>query len=141
MFEYALQIHRAPDSVWLRNVEIPELHIAGDTLEQALACALDDFEAVLSMYVNQRRAIPAGHTQLQTEDVHLHLPARTAAKIALWNALLESGITQTELARRLGVPRGHVYCLINFCYPSKIENIESALHCLGRRISIRLEPA
>ncbi|MHC8403407.1 type II toxin-antitoxin system HicB family antitoxin [Pseudomonas sp. MDT1-17] len=141
MFEYTLKIHQEPDSIWLTSSDIPELHIAGDTLEQALASALNDLEAVLSIYVSQRRSIPVTHRQPQAEEVHLHLPARTAAKIALWNALLESGTSRTELARRLCVPRSHVYCLINFLYPSKIENIERALHRLGRRISIRLESA
>ncbi|CAI8813886.1 antitoxin HicB [Pseudomonas zeae] len=97
-----MKINREPESIWLTSGEIPELHIAGDTLEQEPDNALKDFEAVLSMYVNQRRSIPVGHTQPQAEDVHLYLPARTAAKSALWNALLESGTTRTELAPPTG---------------------------------------
>ena len=121
-----MKIHRESESIWLKSVEIPELHIAGDTLEQAPDNALKDFEAVLPMYVSQRRSIPVGHIQPHAEDVHLHLPARTAAKVALWNALLESGTTRTELARRLAC-RGAT----SIASSAKIDSSRSVLGDVG----------
>lgn len=141
MFEYALEIHEEPGSVWLSCAEIPELHAAGDTLGKALASALDAMETALSIYVDQRRYIPTGHVDEQEGYVVLRLPALTAAKIALWNTLLESGTNKTELARRLGVARPQVDRLVDFLHHSKIENVERALQQLGRRISITVEAA
>jgi antitoxin HicB len=141
MFEYALEVHEEPDSVWLSCADIPEMHAAGDRLEEALVSALDAIETALSIYVDDRRLIPTGEAGVQESDVVLRLPALTAAKVALWNTLLESGMSKAELARRLNVQRPQVDRLVDFLHHSKIENIERALHLLGRRISLSVEPA
>ena len=141
MFEYALEVHEEPDSVWLSCAEIPEMHAVGDTLEQALDTAIDAIETALSIYVDDRRLIPTGQAREQASDVVLRLPALTAAKVALWNTLLESGLSKAELARRLGVQRPQVDRLVDFLHHSKIENVERALQQLGRRISLSVQAA
>ncbi|AIS15537.1 hypothetical protein C4K19_0377 [Pseudomonas chlororaphis subsp. aurantiaca] len=141
MFEYALEVHDEPGSVWLSCAEIPEMHAAGDTLGEALDGALDSIETALSIYVDERRAIPAGEPGAKAGHIVLRLPALTAAKIALWNTLLESGMSKAELARRLDVQRPQVDRLVDFLHHSKIENVERALQELGRRISITVEAA
>jgi antitoxin HicB len=141
MFEYALEVHEEPGSVWLSCAEIPEMHAAGDCLGTALDSALDSIETALSIYVDGRRAIPTGHAGEHAGQVVLRLPALTAAKVALWNTLLESGVSKAELARRLGVQRPQVDRLVDFLHHSKIENVERALQQLGRRISISVEAA
>lgn len=40
MFEYALEVHEEPGSVWVSCAETLELHATGDTLEEAQATAL-----------------------------------------------------------------------------------------------------
>jgi antitoxin HicB len=137
MFEYALEVHKEPGSVWLSCVEIPEMHAAGETLEEALESALDSIETALSIYVDDRRAIPTGGRA--KGEVVLRLPALTASKVALWNTLLESGVSKAELARRLDVNRPQVDRLVDFLHHSKIENVERALQELGRRISLSVE--
>ncbi|EJN32313.1 type II toxin-antitoxin system HicB family antitoxin [Pseudomonas sp. GM80] len=141
MFEYALEVHEEPGCIWLSCAEIPEMHAAGDTVEQALDSAIDGIETALSIYVDDRRLIPTGLAGEQESGAVLRLPALTAAKIALWNTLLESGVSKAELARRLGVQRPQVDRLIDFLHHSKIENVERALQQLGRRISISVEAA
>ncbi|WP_426232859.1 type II toxin-antitoxin system HicB family antitoxin [Pseudomonas sp. TWP3-2] len=141
MFEYALEVHEEPSSVWLSCAEIPEMYAAGDTLGEALSSALDSIETALSIYVDDRRMIPTGQASDQECDAVLRLPALTAAKVALWNTLLECGVSKAELARRLGVQRPQVDRLVDFLHHSKIENVERALQQLGRRISILVEAA
>lgn len=141
MFEYALDVHEEPGSVWLTCAAIPEMHAVGDTLGEALATAIDAIETAFSIYVDDRRLIPNAHTGAQENDVVLRLPALTAAKVALWNSLLESGVSKAELARRLGVQRPQVDRLVDFLHHSKIENVERALQQLGRRISLSVEAA
>ncbi|PTS96457.1 MULTISPECIES: type II toxin-antitoxin system HicB family antitoxin [unclassified Pseudomonas] len=137
MFAYALDVHKEPGSFWLSCAEIPEMHAAGDTLEEAYESALDSIETALSIYVDDRRAIPTGG-EAKGEFV-LRLPALTASKVALWNTLLESGVSKAELARRLDVNRPQVDRLVDFLHHSKIENVERALQELGRRISLSVE--
>ncbi|WP_028681530.1 type II toxin-antitoxin system HicB family antitoxin [Pseudomonas chlororaphis] len=141
MFKYALEIHEEPGTVWLSCEEIPEFHAAGDTVGEALDCALDALETALSIYVDERRPIPSGNAEAQAGHVLLRLPALTAAKVALWNAVLDEGTTKAELARRLGIQRPQVDRLLDFLHDSKIENVERALQELGRRISITVEAA
>jgi antitoxin HicB len=143
MYDYPLQIHEEPGAgVWLSSDEIPEMHAAGDTLEEALASATDAMETALSLYVDQRRRIPAARmARREGQCVLLRLPALTVAKVALWNTLLEAGISKAELARRLGVARPNVDRMVDFLHHSKIENVERGLQQLGRRISITVEAA
>lgn len=141
MFEYALEIHKEPGSVWLSCAEIPEMHAAGETLDEALDSALDSIETALSIYVDDRRAIPTGGGKGAEGHAVLRLPALTASKVALWNTLLESGVSKAELARRLDVNRPQVDRLVDFLHHSKIENVERALKLLGRRISLMVEAA
>ncbi|SDT67083.1 type II toxin-antitoxin system HicB family antitoxin [Pseudomonas granadensis] len=141
MFEYALDVHEEPGSVWLTCAAIPEMHAVGDTRGEALTTAIDAIETAFSIYVDDRRLIPTAHTGEQENDVVLRLPALTAAKVALWNSLLESGVSKAELARRLGVQRPQVDRLVDFLHHSKIENVERALQQLGRRISLSVEAA
>jgi len=44
IFEYALDVHEEPRSVWLTCAAIPEMHAVGDTLGEALATAIDAIE-------------------------------------------------------------------------------------------------
>lgn len=141
MFEYALEVHEEPGSVWLSCAEIPEMHAAGDDLMEALDCALDSMETALSIYVDERRAIPPGKPGGKTGKFVLRLPALTVAKVALWNTLLESGMSKAELARRLDVQRPQVDRLVDFLHHSKIENVERALEQLGYRLTVSVEAA
>ncbi|MNE89339.1 Antitoxin HicB [compost metagenome] len=117
------------------------MHAAGDNLAEALDGALDAIETALSIYVDERRAIPAGKPGGKTDHFVLRLPALTAAKVGLWNALLESGMRKAELARRLDVQRPQVDRLVDFLHHSKIENVERALEQLGRRLSLSVDAA
>lgn len=141
MFEYKLEVHTEPEGVWLACEAIPELHVAGDTLDEALGGVLDAMETAFSIYVDERRPIPFGGAHAQGEVVLFRLPALTAAKVALWNAVLDEGISKAEFARRLSTQRPQVDRLLDFLHDSKIENIERALQELGRRLSISVEAA
>lgn len=140
MYQYPLELHREPTGVWLSCPDIPEMNASGDTQAEAFAEALDGLESALSLYVEQRRAIPAASVPTDPTLV-LHLPALTVAKIMLWNAMLDEGVSRAELARRLMCTRQVVDRLVDFLHSSKIEQVERALSLLGRRISLVLEAA
>ncbi|MCY1297244.1 hypothetical protein D9M70_466770 [compost metagenome] len=66
----------------------------------------------------------------------VRLPALSAAKAALWNAMLAQGVNKAEMARRLGVNRPQVDRLVDLLHRSKIEQVEHALALLGQRIAL-----
>lgn len=140
MYEYPLELHHESTGVWLSCLDIPEMNASGDTLGEAFAEALDGMESALSLYVEQRRQIPAASVPSDRSQV-LPLPALTVAKIMLWNAMLDEGISRVELGRRLGCSRQVVDRLVDFLHTSKIEQVERALAVLGRRITLSVQAA
>lgn len=140
MYQYPLEVHPESTGVWLSCPDIPEMNASGDTLADAFAEALNGIESALSLYVEQRRKIPAA-SEPSDPTLVLHLPALTVAKIMLWNAMLEEDVSRAELARRLGCSRQVVDRLVDFIHASKIEQVERALGLLGRRLSLVLEAA
>ncbi|UEB98691.1 type II toxin-antitoxin system HicB family antitoxin (plasmid) [Pseudomonas sp. HN2] len=140
MYQYPLELHTEPTGVWLSCPDVPEMNASGDTLGEAFAEALNGLESALSLYVEQRRKIPAA-SPAQDPALVLRLPALTVAKIMLWNAMCDEGVSRAELARRLGVSRQMVDRLVDFLHASKIEQVERALGLLGRRLSLVLEAA
>lgn len=140
MYQYPLELHHEAPGVWLSCPDIPEMNAAGDTLGEAFAEALNGLESALSLYVEQRRKIPAASPATDPALV-MHLPALTVAKIMLWNAMCDEGVSRGELARRMGVSRQMVDRLVDFLHTSKIEQVERALGLLGRRLSLVLEAA
>src|ERR1700745_3891600 len=88
MYQYPLELHNEPTGVWLSCPDVPEMNASGDTLGEAFAEALNGLESALSLYVEQRRPIPAASAPRDPALV-LHLPALTVAKIMLWNAMCD----------------------------------------------------
>jgi len=140
MYQYPLELHYEAPGVWLSCPDVPEMNAAGDTLGEALAEALNGLESALSLYVEQRRKIPAASAPRDPALV-LRLPALTVAKIMLWNAMCDEGVSRKELARRLDCSRQVVDRLVDFIHASKIEQVERALGVLGRRLALVLEAA
>ncbi|EKG29642.1 MULTISPECIES: type II toxin-antitoxin system HicB family antitoxin [Pseudomonas syringae group] len=140
MYQYPLELHQEPTGIWLSCPDIPEMNASGDTLDEALAEALNGMESAFSLYVDQRRKIPQASLPSGDELV-MHLPALTVAKIMLWNSMLDNGVSRAELARRLSCTRQVVDRLVDFLHTSKIEQVERALAVLGRRITLSIEQA
>ena len=142
MYDYAIRFEEdssAPGlAVFCRD--LPELNSYGDNREHAIREALEAIETTLSIYVDQRRTIPAASEPLDREHV-VHLPAVTVAKIALWNAMMERGMRRADLCRLLGLAQTQGDRLVDFLHTSKIEQLETALAALGKRLAVTVEAA
>ena len=120
--------------------DLPELNSFGDDIEHAIREAMDAIDTTLSLYVDQRRAIPLASTPQDGEHV-VHLPAVTVAKIALWNAMMERDMRKADLCRLLGIAQTQGDRLVDFLHTSKMEALENALAALGKRLSVSVEAA
>jgi len=67
------------------------------------------------------------------------IPAQMAVKAALYLAVKEAGIRNTELARRLGANEKEVRRLLDPHHKSKLPRIEAALEVLGKNLVISME--
>jgi antitoxin HicB len=61
--------------------------------------------------------------------------------MALYLAMRERGMRNTELAKRLGVSETVVRRMLNPKHASKPQNIQAALAALGKRIVVTFEDA
>ena len=66
------------------------------------------------------------------------LPALVASKVFLHNEMLRQGIKKAELARRMDMAPPNVERIFKLRYRTRIESIEAALACLGKRLDVRL---
>ena len=119
--------------------DIPEALTEAATEAEALAEAGDCLIAALGGYVDGRRDIPSPSPARGRKLVAL--PALAAAKIALYRAMRERGVSNAALARKLGTVEGSVRRLVDLDHRSHIGQVETALHALGRRLVVATRAA
>lgn len=141
MYDYAIRFEQ--DSVPGLAVycrDLPELNSFGEDEQHAANEAVDAIETTLSIYVDQRRPIPQASAPQQGERI-IHLPAVTVAKIVLWNTMIERDMRKADLCRLLGVHQTQGDRLVDFLHTSKMEQIETALAAVGKRLAVSVEAA
>ena len=77
----------------------------------------------LSIYVKKRKDIPVP-SPLQEGQVLIPVPLIVAAKLTLYTAMREQGLTNVALAARLGLSEGAVRRLVNPLHRSHISQVE-----------------
>jgi len=120
--------------------DVPEAHTVGNDEAQALERAPDALETALAIYVDERRDLPRPKRPRKGEKM-VALPLRAAAKFAIYQAMRDQGVTQVELARRLGCDPKDVRRLLNLNHNSRLDRIEAALAALGKRMMLVVRDA
>ena len=126
-------------SILVSFPDIPEALTEGATEAEALAEAQDCVIAALGGYVEGRHPIPAPSPVCGRASVAL--PVLVAAKIALYGAMHEQGVSNTALAERLGLSEGAVRRLIDLDHRSHVGQVETALLALGQRLTVATKAA
>ena len=119
-------------------VTFPDVYGAntgGWSWEEALEMAKDCLEVALGMYVKAREDIPAP-SPLGEVQVLVSVAPIAAAKLALYAAMREQGITSAALAVRLGLQEDAVRRLLDTGYGSHITSVEKALRAVGRSLVV-----
>ncbi|WP_462402267.1 type II toxin-antitoxin system HicB family antitoxin [Pseudomonas sp. Marseille-QA0332] len=139
MYNYAIRFetNTTPGlAVFCRD--LPELNSYGDDREHAISEAVDAIETTLSIYVDQRRAIPEATPPKDGEET-IYLPAVTVAKIHLWNEMMARGMRKADLCRLLDVSQTQGDRLVDFLHTSKMEQLEVALDRLGLHLTVEVK--
>lgn len=135
-FAYPVDLSQDDDGVWLAS--IPDIDVATDgvnrkeALEEASGC----LDAGLTAFIDLGRIIPPP-SAARGRPVVAPDPL-IGAKAALHNAVLASGMTNVQLAKKLGVTEGAVRSLRDPGKNASIAKLQSALEALGARIVISL---
>jgi antitoxin HicB len=113
--------------------DIPEALTQGDNREEALTMALDALITAFDFYFEDGRPVPAASPV--TGD-YVEVPLSVVSKVIMLNAFVESRLTQTELASRMGVKKQELTRLFNLHHSTKIDTVQNALAAMGKRLQL-----
>ena len=119
--------------------DLPPLITQGEDEDDAIAQAIDAMDEVFATYMIEDIDFPEP-TKARRRERLVAPPAETVAKAALFVAMREAGISKMQLAKQLGVDEKEVRRLLDPHYGSKLPRIAQAIHLLGQRLVIGLEP-
>jgi antitoxin HicB len=117
--------------------DIPEAITQGDSIDEALAMAEDVLVSAMDFYFEDRRAVPVPSAPKRGDRL-VELPPSVAAKVMLLNELIAAGLSNAELARRMGTRPQEVQRIVNLNHATKIDTIAAALAALGKKLDLRL---
>ena len=141
-FVYAAKFERGDKSgvLVITFRDIPEAITQGSGEKDALWQAADCLEEAIAGRIADGREIPRASRARRRERL-IPLPAPMAAKAALYLAMREAGMTNVQLARKLGCDEREVRRMLNPRHPTKLPRINEALDALGRRLVVSVEEA
>jgi antitoxin HicB len=138
-FTYAVKLTRDRESggfvVTCRD--LPEAITQGETAEAALLEAADCLEEAIAARIDDERSIPEPSASRRGERL-VSVPPSMALKAAVYLAVREAGISNSELARRMRLDEKEARRILDPHHPTKITRIEAALSVLGRHVKLSL---
>jgi antitoxin HicB len=130
-YAYPATIAQDEDNRYLVTLhDFPEAATDGATLAEALAEARDLLRSTLAFRLSAGESIPEPSTAQANERL-LGVPVAMALKVAVNRAFAESGISKTELARRLAISEVEARRILDPWHATKSDRLEDALLVLG----------
>lgn len=120
------------------TVTFPDVYGAntgGWSWEEAVDMAKDCLGVALGMYVKAREDLPIP-SPLEQGQVLISIAPVVAAKLALYSAMREQGLTHVALANRLGLQEKSVRRLLDPKQRSPMASVEKALEAVGRALVV-----
>jgi len=124
----------------VRFPDLPEALTGGEDLSDRHVQAADCLAEALAGRIVRGDAIPRP-SPLKRGQHAISVPLYLAPKLALYLAMRDMGLRNTELASRLGVSETVVRRMLDPKHQSKPERIQAALAALGKRIVVTFEDA
>lgn len=117
--------------------DVPEAITQGDDMRDARNMAAEALGMVLLFYLEEGMPLPEARALGTMIAPH----PETAAKIAVIETFRQAGISQTELARRIGKDEKEARRLLDPNVRTKLPLLVAALAAMGQRLVIGLEAA
>jgi antitoxin HicB len=125
------------------HVRFPDLQEAltgGDDLEDTFLQAADCLAEAIAGRIARGDEIPPPSRPKRGQHL-ISVPLYLAPKLALYLAMREQHIRNTELARRLGLSETVIRRMLDPKHATKPEKVQAALAALGKRIVLAVEDA
>lgn len=120
--------------------DFPEAHTDGRDFAEAFEEAIDCLGSVISHRMTAGEPIPRPSPQRRGQR-SVPVPLWIAGKLAVYFAMRERKLSNSELARRLGVRETVVRRMLDPAHDTRSEKLQAALECLGKRIVVSLDDA
>ena len=140
LFQYPASLERCADGEVI--VRFPDLRgtITGGANEaEALAEAADLLGSAIAHSIAEKEPIPPP-SALKRGQRLVPVPFWIAGKLAIYQAIQEAGITNVELARRLGVTEAVVRRILDPGHETKDRKLSAALAAPSKEIVMAVVP-
>ena len=138
-FEYPVLLTPAEEGSFVVTCrDLPEVITQRENVTDALAEAADAVDEAFAARMQADESLPLPSSPCEGEYL-VSPPAGTVAKVALYIAMREVGVTKVELAKRLGVDEKEVRRMLDPRHGTKLPRIAQAVCLLGKRLVIGLE--
>src|SRR5438876_10227559 len=126
--------------VLVEFVDLPRVATDGKDEREAFEEAMDALGSDLSIRLSRREEIPAPSAAKRGQRL-VPVPLWLAPKLALYLAMRDQQVNNSELARRLGVHERVIRRMLDPEHASKAEKIQAALVALGKQMTVEVRDA
>jgi len=140
-FSYPATFRRDSGGRLLVNFpDLPEAHTDGKNAQEANEEAIDCLGSAIAFRIAEKADIPAP-SALKRGQRLVPVPLWIAGKLALYLTMREQRISNSDLARRLGVRETVVRRMLDPDHDTRSEKLQAALAMLGKRIVVAVDDA
>ena len=137
-FSYPAKFMAGGDGrVLVEFVDLPRVATDGKNTSEAMEEAVDALGSDLSIRLSRREEIPAPSPAKRGQR-QVPVPLWLAPKLALYLAMREQRVNNSELARRLGLHERVIRRMLDPQHATKPERIQAALRVLGKQLTVEL---
>lgn len=117
--------------------DVPEAITQGETVDECLAEAADCLEEAMAGRIRRGDELPAPSKRRKGEKL-IPVPIQTAMKAALYQAMKESDISKSELARKMSTHEKVIRRILDPHHGTKFPTMERALFTLGKHAELHV---
>jgi antitoxin HicB len=126
--------------VLVEFVDLPRVSTDGKDDHEAMEEAMDALGSDLSIRLSRREEIPAPSGAKRGQRL-VPVPLWLAPKLALYLAIRDRKVNNSELARRLGVHERVIRRMLDPVHATKADKIQAALAALGKQMTVEVRDA
>jgi antitoxin HicB len=126
--------------VLVEFVDLPRVATDGKDDREAISEAMDALGSDLSIRLTRREEIPTPSVAKRGQRL-VPVPLWLAPKLALYLAMRDEQVNNSELARRLGVHERVIRRMLDPEHATRAERIQGALAALGKQITVEVRDA
>jgi antitoxin HicB len=140
-FVYPAKFSKGSDGrVFVEFLDLPRVSTDGGDYREAFEEAMDALGSDLSIRLSRHEPIPSPSLPKRGERL-VPVPLWLAPKLALYTAMRDQAVNNSDLARRLGVDERVIRRMLDPGHATKAERIQRALAALGKQIAVEVRDA